>query len=77
MLVLSPIKSFHPSFLNGKIQRFSFSEAPKKIGGAKEFWLHCHKNSDIIKNNGGCLPVFMTFYSTKFPDSKIIEDLGI
>ncbi len=61
----SLIKSFHPSLMSEKPQTFSFSEAPKKIGASKDFPLHPHKNSDIIKTSWGYSPINMIFYSTK------------
>ena len=57
------IKSFHPSLLNAKTETFSFSEAPKKK--SKDFRLHLHPNSDMIKLEWDNLPIRMTFYSTK------------
>ena len=56
--------SIHTSSLSGKPPTFSFSEAPEKFGASKDFRLHPHKNSDMIKNMWRCSPVYMTFYST-------------
>ena len=51
-----------------ELQTFSFSEAPKKIGTSKDFWLHPHNFCDIVNVSGGYSPIYMIFYSTKFSD---------
>ncbi len=62
--IFSPTESSYPSLLSGKPPTFSFSEAPEKFRASKDFWLHPHKNSDIIKTEWCCSPIRMTFYST-------------
>ena len=71
------IKFFHPSLLSGKPQKFSFSEAHEKIGASKDFRLHPHKNSDIIKTIRVISPICMIFYSTKISGSETIKYSGI
>ena len=73
----SPIESFHPFLLSGKPHTFSFYEAPEKIGASKNFRLYPHNFCDTIKLRWCNSPLYMIFYSTKFPSSMSIKYLEI
>ncbi len=64
MLVFPIVKFFHPSLVKNH-KHFHSLKLLKKFGVSKEFQLHSHKNSDIIKTIWGYSPIHMTFYSTK------------
>ena len=68
------IKFFHLSLLYGKPPTFSFSEAPEKIGASKDFGLHPHNFSDILKFKWSCSSIRMIFYSTK--NSKVLRAIA-
>ena len=70
------IKSFHPSLLSRKPQTLLFSWSPRKNPASKDFQLHPHKNSGIIKVNFGLSPIRMIFFQQKKYVLAIANETG-
>ncbi len=60
-----PRQIFPSISFDWKTTNISFYEAPEKKSTSKDFQLHPHKNSDIIKFNWSYSPTHMIFYSIK------------